>query len=70
MKILLILFLALRATYCAANAFAPFEEGEVLEYSPVSVRLVSENLPKRKKGPHCTNFHIEWRRGAHFVKVG
>lgn len=69
-RISLILFFGLRFAYCAGNASVPFEDGEVLEHSALRVRLVCENFPGIRKGPYCTNFHIELSYEGKFVNVG
>jgi ribosomal protein S18 acetylase RimI-like enzyme len=69
-RISLILFFGLKFTYCAGNASVPFEDGELLEQSALRVRLVSENFPRIREGPYCTNFHIEFSQEGKFVNVG
>lgn len=59
-RVFLVLLLGLKFTYCAARKDLPFEQGELLEHPTSVVRLaVSENIPPFRKGPYCTNFHIE-----------
>lgn len=71
MKIFLVLFLGLKFAWCGAKHYVPFEDGELLAQSTSRVRLgVSENIPRIRKGPHCTNFYIEWKQEDIFRKVG
>ena len=52
--------------YCAP----PFEYVEIPEQATLIVSLISENLPRFRKGPYCTKFHIEVAQEERVVRVG